>query len=73
MPQPPMVKKSKPQLVFKYKNWENKTSIRHIIPEKIYFGKTKWHPKKQWFLKAWDLDKKEKRTFAVKDIIKFLK
>jgi len=67
-----MVKKSDTPLVFKYKNWEGKTSIRNIIPEKIYFGKTKWHPQKQWFLVAFDLDKKEKRIFALKDIIKFV-
>lgn len=68
-----MAKKSKPSLVFKYKNWEGKTSIRHIIPEKIYFGSTKWHLKEQWLLEAYDLDKKEKRIFALKEIIKFLK
>jgi len=66
-----MVKKSDTPLVFKYKNYENKISIRHVIPEKIYFGKTKWHPKKQWLLEAFDLEKEEKRIFAVKDIIKF--
>ena len=68
-----MVKQSDTPLVFKYKNWEGKTSIRHIIPKKIYFGKTEWHSKNQWLLEAIDLDKKEKRTFAVKEIIKFLK
>jgi len=66
-----MVKKSNIPLVFKYKNWEGKTSIRHIVPERIYFGKTEWHPQKQWLLEAFDLDKKEKRIFAVKEIIKF--
>jgi len=68
-----MVKKSSTPLVFKYKNWEGKTSVRHVIPEKTYFGKTQWHPKNQWLLEAFDLDKKEKRVFAVKEIIKFLK
>jgi predicted DNA-binding transcriptional regulator YafY len=68
-----MAKKSNTPLVFKYKNWEGKTSIRHIIPERVYFGKTEWHPKEQWLLEAMDLDKKEKRTFALKEIIKFLK
>ena len=68
-----MAKKNNTPLVFKYKNYENKVTVRHVIPEKIYFGKTKWHPKDQWLLGAFDLDKKEKRIFAVEDIIKFLK
>jgi len=65
--------KNSPPLVFKYKNWEGKTSTRHTIPKKIYFGNNQWHKKEQWILEAFDLDKKATRFFAVKDIIKFLK
>lgn len=59
-------------LIFKYKNWEGKTAIRTVQPIKIWYGKTRWHPKLQWFLKALDLEKNEKRDFAVLEIIKFL-
>lgn len=59
-------------LKFKYKNWEGKIAVRKVKPLKIWYGKTEWHPKEQWLLKALDLDKNEKRDFAVKDIIKFL-
>jgi len=59
-------------LKFKYKNWENKIAIRTVRPIKIWFGKTQWHPKEGWLLKALDLDKNEERDFSVKDIIKFL-
>ncbi|KKQ84443.1 MAG: hypothetical protein UT08_C0018G0049 [Candidatus Woesebacteria bacterium GW2011_GWB1_38_8] len=59
-------------LKFKYKNWERKKALRNVRPIKIWYGKTKWHAKDQWFLKALDLDKKEERDFALKDIIKFL-
>jgi len=55
-----------------YKNWEGKVGTRKVGPIKIWHGRTKWHPKRQWFLKAIDLDKKEERDFALKDIIKFL-
>jgi len=68
-----MAKKSNTPLIFKYKNYENKISIRHVMPKKVYFGKTRWHLKDQWLLEAFDLDKNEIRFFAVKDIIKFLK
>ena len=59
-------------LKFKYLNWEKKTAIRTVKPIKIWYGETQFHPQKQWFLKAFDLDKKEERDFAMKDIIKFL-
>jgi hypothetical protein len=59
-------------LKFKYKNWEGKDGVRKVSQIKVWYGKTKWHPKSQWFLKAVDLDKNEKRDFALKDIIKFL-
>ena len=59
-------------LKFKYLNWEKKTAIRTVKPIKIWYGKTQFHTHKQWFLKALDLDKKEERDFAMKDIIKFL-
>jgi predicted DNA-binding transcriptional regulator YafY len=59
-------------LKFKYKNWEGKTTVRKIEPVKMWYGKTKWHPKKQWFLKAVDVDKNAERDLALKDIIEFL-
>jgi hypothetical protein len=59
-------------LRFEYKNWENKVAVRKVEPIKIWYGKTKWHPKKQWLLKAIDVEKKAERDFALKDIIKFL-
>lgn len=60
------------ELKFKYKNWQGKKTARRVEPIKVWYGKTKWHNKKQWFLKAGDVDKNEVRDFAVKDIIKFL-
>ena len=59
-------------LKFEYVNWEGKRAVRRVKPIKIWFGKTQWHPKNGWLLKALDLDKNEKRDFALKDIIKFL-
>jgi predicted DNA-binding transcriptional regulator YafY len=59
-------------LKFKYINWEGKEAVRTVKPIKLWYGKTKWHPREGWFLKALDLGKEEERDFAVKDIIKFL-
>jgi len=59
-------------LQFVYKNWKGETNNRIVIPYNIYFGNTEFHKEEQWFLHALDVDKKEERNFALKDIIKFL-
>lgn len=51
-----------------YTNWRGETTKRIIQPERIYFGKTQWHPEEQWLLRAFDQDKQAKRDFAMKDI-----
>ena len=67
-----MAKKDAPELKFEYTNWEGKKATRRVRPIEIWYGKTEWHPKSQWLLRAMDLDKNEERNFAVKDILKFL-
>ena len=52
-----------------YKNWKGKISIRSITPKEIRFESTKWHPNTQWVLYAYDLKKKDNRTFACCDIL----
>lgn len=51
-----------------YTNYRGETDVRRIRPSRIWFGKTEWHPDEQWLLDAVDLIKKEKRSFAMKDI-----
>lgn len=51
-----------------YTNWRGETAERHIIPIRIWFGSTQWHKEEQWLLNAEDLDKKQHRDFAIKDI-----
>ena len=51
-----------------YTNYRGETSIRKIIPKKIWFGKTDWHPEDQWLMDAIDLEKNAERSFALKDI-----
>jgi len=54
-----------------YTNWRGETTERTIVPEKIYFGSTEWHPEEQWLLTAFDVEKKASRDFAMKDIAKW--
>jgi len=51
-----------------YVNWRGERSIRRILPVKIHFASSKWHPKPQWLLNAEDLGKRDTRDFAMKDI-----
>ena len=51
-----------------YRNYRGETSTRRILPSKLWFGYTEWHPGSQWILDAWDLDKGALRSFAVRDI-----
>ena len=41
-----------------------------IIPNRIWFGASKWHDGEQWFLHAHDVEKDEVRDFALVDIHK---
>jgi predicted DNA-binding transcriptional regulator YafY len=51
-----------------YTNYRGETGERKILPKKIWFGSTEWHPEEQWLLEALDVDKNEDRHFAMKDI-----
>lgn len=56
------------ELQFQYKNWRGETSVRRVLPMKIWYGKTDWHPDEQWFIKAIDVEKGEERDFALTDM-----
>lgn len=55
-----------------YRNWKGEVAIRTIVPEKIWWGATKYHTEEQYLLTAWDEEKGENRDFAMKDIIAWL-
>jgi len=57
----------------KYKNYQGITSIRNIIPQNIYYGSTDYHKEDQWLLEVWDIEKDALRTYAVMDIIEFIR
>ncbi len=51
-----------------YTNHRGETAIRRIIPQGIIFGCTEWHPRDQWLLQAFDLEKRADRVFALADV-----
>lgn len=51
-----------------YTNYRGERALRTVLPIRIWFGSTAWHPDKQWLLEARDLDREVARDFALADI-----
>jgi hypothetical protein len=60
---------SEQPLIFTYCNYQGEVSVRRVVPERIEFTSTKWHPEAQWILHAFDFDKNAVRGFAMGDMI----
>lgn len=48
-----------------YTNWRGETAEREIIPKRLWFGSTEWHPEPQWLITAVDTGKGQERDFAL--------
>ncbi|WP_287310864.1 hypothetical protein [Mesorhizobium sp.] len=55
-------------LTFHYKNYRGEHSERRVLPRGFRFGTSEFHPKPQWLLIAYDLDKKALREFSFEEI-----
>lgn len=51
-----------------YTNYRGENADRTIIPQRLYWGATKYHPEPQWLLEAWDQDRQAIRVFALRDM-----
>ena len=51
-----------------YTNYRGETALRRVIPQRLWFGATSWHPEEGWLLDAIDVEKGELRSFAMKDV-----
>jgi predicted DNA-binding transcriptional regulator YafY len=52
----------------RYTNHRGETFDRRVVPVAIRWGSDLWHPTPQWLMDAFDLDKRESRTFALRDV-----
>lgn len=48
-----------------YKNWSGEIRERDLVPLKLWFGSTKWHPEPQYLLKCFDDEDGETKDFAL--------
>lgn len=60
-----------PPMKFRYRNYKGEIEDRTVDAPEMWFGSTKWHPERQWLMKAFDWYRLEFRDFAVKDILYF--
>lgn len=59
------------EVTITYRNYRGETAERRIIPRKIWFGSTEWHPERQWMMDAIDVEKNAVRSFAMNDFLDF--
>lgn len=52
-----------------YTNYRGEYSRRKIVPARVWFGSTEWHPEEQWLLEAYDVEKGAVRDFALRDVV----
>ncbi len=57
------------RISFDYRNHRGELTQRCVVPVILYWGTTEYYPEHQWILKAWDMDKKCTRDFAVRNIV----
>lgn len=55
----------------RYKNWKGEIGIRQIIPLEIFYGNSEYHTEEQWLMRVWDIDRKDYRVYAARDIIEW--
>lgn len=55
------------KIEMQYTNYRGVCSKRTIIPYKIEFRSTSYHPEPQWILTAYDFSRDDMRDFALAD------
>jgi predicted DNA-binding transcriptional regulator YafY len=53
---------------FDYSNHRGERGFRKVLPFRLWFGVTEFHPAPQWFLRAWDFNRNAMRDFAITSI-----
>jgi len=56
------------QVSILYTNHRGETAVRRIVPQRLWFGATPWHPEAGWHLDAVDVERGQVRSFAMKGV-----
>ncbi len=49
-----------------YRNWRGEVAERTVLPKRLWWGATEWHPEPQWLMSGTDVEKGTERDFAVR-------
>lgn len=60
------------EVAIDYTNWKGKRRWYLIKPLRLVHGSNEYHKEKQWLLEAFDVQEKAIRTFAMKDIHRWI-
>ena len=52
-------------LEFSYVNYKGIVGTRRVNPLSVRWGTSEWYSSPQWLLMCWDLDKQDRREFAL--------
>jgi hypothetical protein len=58
-------------VAIRYTNHRGETTVRRVVPLRIWHGSTEWHPEAQWLMDALDVDKGAERSFALRNVLAF--
>jgi predicted DNA-binding transcriptional regulator YafY len=53
---------------FDYVNYKGEFGVRTVVPVRFFWGESDYHPGYQWLLEAFDLDRRDMRTFAMSGV-----
>lgn len=51
-----------------YTNWKGERRWRRVVPRDVWFGISRWHHERQWFMRGWCLESGEQREFCMATI-----
>ncbi len=54
---------------FQYRNHRGEIAERRVLPIRLFYGSTAWHPNAQLLMECFDLDKQEIRDFAMSGVL----
>ena len=50
-----------------YRNYRGEVADRTVLPKRVWWGSTDWHPEPGWLMTAYDTEKGADRDFALAD------
>lgn len=63
-----MVDQRKAAVIVDYTNHRAERALRRVVPHRLVFENSEWHPETQWLLESTDLERNTVRFFAMAQV-----